>query len=150
MNSTLEFCVLREGIRPGLIYVVSLLEFLVYPSTWNNWSQLEFQLRKIKKNSREVMGEKQTSGSLVIIHVWWLQRFCEYEHLVICCFFALIDFLGLAAPEWFFSLSSKSFHFVTKYLCQLLYIFGELFGFSCFGVYLLFLVLIHIFHHIKS
>jgi hypothetical protein len=30
----------------------------------------------------------------------------------------------LAAPEWFSSLSSKSFNFVTKYLCQLIYCFS--------------------------
>jgi hypothetical protein len=39
---------------------------------------------------------------------------CECECLVTSFVFGIVDFLGLAALEWFFS--SQSFHFVNKYL----------------------------------
>jgi hypothetical protein len=41
-------------------------------------------------------------------------RVCEYECLVTSLVFSIVDILGSAALEWFFS--SQSFHFINKYL----------------------------------
>jgi len=46
-------------------------------------------------------------------------RVCEYECLVTSFVFGIVDILGLAAPEWFFS--SQSFHFVNKYLVYFIF-----------------------------
>jgi hypothetical protein len=42
-------------------------------------------------------------GCLSYTRICLLQRFCEYEHIVILYSFTeLVDFLGLAAPERFY------------------------------------------------
>jgi hypothetical protein len=135
--------VLRDGFRPGLIYSVSHLEFLVQPSTLNNWRQLKFQLRKIKKNNfSEVLGNKQTSESLVIIQECDdCKSFMSMNIFVIRCFFVLIDFLGLTVSYWFFFLNFKEFSLhnqISMLIALLLYIFDELFDCGWFEVYLLF------------
>jgi hypothetical protein len=48
-------------------------------------------------------------------------RVCEYECLVTSFVFSIVDILGLAAPELFFS--SQSFHFVTNILSSLYFVF---------------------------
>lgn len=71
--------------------------------------------------------ERSRQGLFVIIQESDdCKGFCEYELLEIRCFFVIVDFLGLVAPWWFFSLGSKSFYFVTKYLCHLIYCFTYL------------------------
>jgi hypothetical protein len=54
---------------------------------------------------------------------------CEYECLVTSFVFSIMDILGLAVLEWFFS--SQSFHFVNNY-----HIFSFLF--SAFKIFLLY------------
>jgi hypothetical protein len=46
-------------------------------------------------------------------------RVCEYECLITSFIFGIVDILGLAAPEWFFSL--QIFHFVNKYLVSFIF-----------------------------
>jgi hypothetical protein len=49
---------------------------------------------------------------------------CEYDCFVTSFFFWIVDCLGLAAPEWFFSLVQKVYTSSPKYLCSLYFAFN--------------------------
>jgi hypothetical protein len=68
-DSTLEFSVLIEGFIPGML-TLYLSESFDYCLTINleQLKSTKVPVKEIKnKNSPEVLGEKQTSGSLVVI-----------------------------------------------------------------------------------
>jgi hypothetical protein len=70
-------------------------------STVNHRSQLEFQLRKIKKNNSPEGSGREADNWVACnnsrVHVT-TEKGCEYELLLIrCLFINIVNFLGLAA-----------------------------------------------------